>query len=174
MLIIEDDPSVVDLVSLYLARDGHEVLTAHDGAQGLRRALEEAPDLIVLDLMLPLLDGQEVCRRVRQESNVPIVMLTARVEEEDRLTGLETAADDYVTKPFGRGARGPHLGRERTGRGQHVRIRAACGGYASSASVGAPASRSALWLLRSACCFLSARRPPADCACHGRARARNG
>ena len=100
VLIIEDDPSVVDLVSLYLARDGHEVLAAHDGAEGLRRALEEAPDLIVLDLMLPLLDGQEVCRRVRQESNVPSGMLTARVEEEDRLTGLETGADDYVTKPF--------------------------------------------------------------------------
>ena len=100
ILVIEDDPNAAELARLYIANDGHEVLTAPDGAQGLRLALEEAPDLIVLDLMLPKLDGMRVCRRVRQESDVPIIMLTARVEEEDRLSGLESGADDYMTKPF--------------------------------------------------------------------------
>ncbi len=100
ILVIEDDPNTAELARLYLANDGHEVLTAPDGAQGLRLALDEAPDLIVLDLMLPKLDGMTVCWRVREESQVPIVMLTARVEEEDRLSGLESGADDYITKPF--------------------------------------------------------------------------
>ena len=100
ILVIEDDRSVAELARLYLVNDGHQVLTASDGIEGLRLALEEAPDLIVLDLMLPRLDGLSVCRRVREESNVPIVMVTARAEEEDTLSGLETGADDYVTKPF--------------------------------------------------------------------------
>ena len=100
ILVIEDDPNVVELARLYLVNDGHQVLTASDGIEGLRLALDEAPDLIVLDLMLPKLDGMSVCRRVREESEVPIVMLTARVEEEDTLSGLETGADDYITKPF--------------------------------------------------------------------------
>ena len=98
--MIEDDPHAAELTRLYLANDGHEVLTAHDGSEGMRLALEEAPDLIVLDLMLPKLDGMSICRKVREESDVPIVMLTARVEEEDRLSGLESGADDYITKPF--------------------------------------------------------------------------
>ena len=100
ILIVEDDPNAAELARLYLAKDGHEVLTALDGEKGLRLALDEAPDLIVLDLMLPGLDGMSICRRVREQSEVPIVMLTARVEEEDRLSGLESGADDYVTKPF--------------------------------------------------------------------------
>ena len=100
ILIIEDDPDTTELIRLYLVRDGHQVLTASDGAQGLRLAQEDAPDLIVLDLMLPRMDGLEVCRRVRQNSQTPIIMLTARVEEEDRLGGLDMGADDYVTKPF--------------------------------------------------------------------------
>ena len=75
-------------------------LVAKNGIEGLRLAREAAPDLIVLDLMLPGIDGTEVCRQVRQESNIPIIMVTARVEEEDRLTGLEMGADDYITKPF--------------------------------------------------------------------------
>ena len=100
ILIIEDDPNAVELARLYLAKDGHEVLSALDGAEGLRLALDEAPDLIILDLMLPSIDGMRICRRVREESEVPIVMLTARVEEEDRLSGLESGADDYMTKPF--------------------------------------------------------------------------
>ena len=100
ILIVEDDPNTVELVRLYLHRDGHKVLAATDGLEGLRLAREAKPDLVVLDLMLPGLDGMEICRTLRQESSVPIVMLTARVEEEDRLAGLDLGADDYVTKPF--------------------------------------------------------------------------
>ncbi len=100
VLIVEDDPHALELVRLYLDQDGHQVLVATNGIEGLRLAREAAPDLIVLDLMLPGIDGTEVCRQVRQESNVPIIMVTARVEEEDRLMGLEMGADDYITKPF--------------------------------------------------------------------------
>jgi len=100
VLIVEDDPNTVELARLYLARDGHKVLAAADGIEGLRLAREARPDLVILDLMLPGLDGIEVCRILREESEVPIVMLTARVEEEDRLAGLDMGADDYITKPF--------------------------------------------------------------------------
>ncbi len=100
VLVVEDDPHAVELIRLYLSRDGHTVLTARDGLEGLRLAREELPDLLVLDLMLPGMDGLQVCRLVRQESDMPIIMLTARVEEEDRLTGLDLGADDYITKPF--------------------------------------------------------------------------
>jgi DNA-binding response OmpR family regulator len=100
VLIVEDDPHTVEVVRLYLRRDGHTVLTASNGKDGLRMAQEAAPDLVVLDLMLPGKGGLEVCRELRKESDVPIVMLTARVEEEDRVAGFELGADDYVTKPF--------------------------------------------------------------------------
>ena len=100
ILILEDDPHTVEVVQLYLRRDGHNVLSAPDGIAGLSLAREAQPDLIVLDLMLPGMDGIEVCRALRRESDVPIVMLTARAEEEDRLAGLDMGADDYVTKPF--------------------------------------------------------------------------
>ena len=100
VLIIEDDPHTTELVRLYLAHDGHEVVTAATGPDGLARARDAAPDLVVLDLMLPGLDGLEICRELRAESDVPIVMLTARVEEDDLLAGLGLGADDYVTKPF--------------------------------------------------------------------------
>jgi two-component system, OmpR family, response regulator VicR len=100
VLIVEDDPHAVQLVRLYLNHDGHNVLSASNGIDGLQLAREASPDLVVLDLMLPGLDGLEVCRKVREESAVPIIILTARVEEEDRLAGLNLGADDYVTKPF--------------------------------------------------------------------------
>ena len=100
VLIVEDDPHTVEVVRLYLRRDGHTVLTASNGKDGLRMARESAPDLVVLDLMLPEMGGLEVCRELRKESDVPIVMLTARAEEEDRVAGFELGADDYVTKPF--------------------------------------------------------------------------
>ncbi len=100
VLIVEDDPNTVDFVGKYLKRDGHRVLTAADGEEGLRIARERKPDLVVLDLMLPKMDGVQVCRALRAESDVAVIMLTARVEEEDRLTGLEVGADDYMTKPF--------------------------------------------------------------------------
>jgi len=88
------------LVKLYLNRDGYRVLTAYDGIEALRLAREGHPDLIVLDLMLPGIDGLEVCRTLRTESDVPIIMLTAKTTDQDKLTGLELGADDYVTKPF--------------------------------------------------------------------------
>ncbi len=100
VLIVEDDPDTVNLVRLYLRRDGYKVLSAPDGREGLKLAQDAGPDLVVLDLMLPGMDGLEVCRELRRDSNVPIIMLTARVEEEDRLEGLNLGADDYVTKPF--------------------------------------------------------------------------
>ena len=100
VLIVEDDPNVIEIVRLYLGHDGHKVLAASDGVEGLRLATEEGPDLVVLDLMLPGLDGMEVCRILRERTDIPIIMLTARVEEEERLAGLDLGADDYVTKPF--------------------------------------------------------------------------
>lgn len=100
VLVVDDDVKTVDLVKLYLNRDGYEVLTAHDGVEALRVARDGNPDLIVLDLMLPDMDGLEVCRTLRDECDVPIIMLTARTTDQDKLTGLDTGADDYVTKPF--------------------------------------------------------------------------
>lgn len=100
VLVVDDDPTVAEVVARYLARDGHEVECVADGRAALRRALDRPPDLVVLDLMLPGMDGLEVCRRLRETSAVPIVMLTALGAETDRLVGLETGADDYVTKPF--------------------------------------------------------------------------
>jgi DNA-binding response OmpR family regulator len=100
VLIIEDDSHTADIVQLYLNRDGHKVIATGDGAEGLKLARKIGPDLIVLDIMLPHVDGIEICRTLRLESNVAIVMLTARVEENDRLAGLDNGADDYVTKPF--------------------------------------------------------------------------
>jgi two-component system alkaline phosphatase synthesis response regulator PhoP len=100
ILIVDDDKKTVELVRLYLTRDGHKVLTANDGVEALRQAREQHPDLIVLDLMLPGINGLEVCRTLREESDVPVIMLTARSTDEDKLHGLGTGADDYVTKPF--------------------------------------------------------------------------
>ena len=100
VLVVDDDPNVLQLARLYLERDGYHVLSAQDGAVGLDLARHERPSLVVLDLMLPTLNGLDVCRALRRESSVPIIMLTARVEEEDRLAGLDLGADDYVTKPF--------------------------------------------------------------------------
>ena len=100
VLVVDDDVKTVELVKLYLDRDGYQVLTAYDGVEALRLARESSPDLIVLDLMLPDIDGLEVCRTLRHESDVPIIMLTARTTDHDKLTGLDLGADDYVTKPF--------------------------------------------------------------------------
>jgi two-component system alkaline phosphatase synthesis response regulator PhoP len=100
VLVVDDDVKTVELVKLYLNRDGYEVLTAYNGIEALRLARESSPDLIVLDLMLPDIDGLEVCRILRHESDVPIIMLTAKTTDQDKLTGLDLGADDYVTKPF--------------------------------------------------------------------------
>ncbi len=100
MLVVEDDRSILESLAYSLRREGHTVLTAEDGVAGLRHAREDAPDLIVLDLMLPRMSGIDVCRIVRSERPVPIVMLTARDAEGDKVSGLNLGADDYVTKPF--------------------------------------------------------------------------
>lgn len=100
VLVIEDDRHLAGVVHRYLEREGLDVEVVHDGRTGLERALESLPDLVVLDLMLPGLHGIEVFRRLRRVAPIPVVMLTARGSEEDRVTGLELGADDYVAKPF--------------------------------------------------------------------------
>ena len=100
ILVVDDEPNIVELVKLYLAREGYTVVPAHDGREALERFAQDKPALVVLDLMLPELDGWEVCRRIRRESDVPIIMLTARGEDIDKIVGLELGADDYLAKPF--------------------------------------------------------------------------
>lgn len=100
VVVVDDDEKIVRLIKAYFEKEGFAVFTAHDGLAALAAVKQHAPDIVVLDLMLPELDGWEVCRRLRQESEVPIIMLTARDEENDRLVGLEIGADDYVAKPF--------------------------------------------------------------------------
>jgi DNA-binding response OmpR family regulator len=100
VLLVEDEASLISSLSYYLRKNGFSVVSASNGIAGLHAARSEHPDVIVLDLMLPGMDGLEVCRRVRAESDVPILMLTARTEEMDRVVGLEVGADDYLTKPF--------------------------------------------------------------------------
>jgi DNA-binding response OmpR family regulator len=100
ILVVEDDLTLLEALEYNLAGEGYAVITAADGLTALEVARDEQPDLIVLDLMLPRLDGFEVCRILRRETNVPILMLTARSDEVDRIVGLEVGADDYLTKPF--------------------------------------------------------------------------
>jgi two-component system, OmpR family, response regulator len=100
ILLIDDDSRIRDVIRFALAREGFAVIEAEDGAQGLSLAEKEAPDLIVLDIMMPELDGTEVCRRLRRTSQVPIIFLSSRDEEIDRVLGLELGGDDYVSKPF--------------------------------------------------------------------------
>ena len=100
ILIIEDDPLIVSPIKRALANIGFEVLAAYDGEKGLALALEQQPDLVILDIMLPVMDGWAVCKGLRARSSVPILMLTALGEEVDRILGLELGADDYLTKPF--------------------------------------------------------------------------
>ena len=100
ILVVEDEKTISDILAFNLQREGYDTIAAYDGAEGLRCALEEAPDLILLDVMLPKMDGFEVCRQVREQKDTPIIMLTAREEEADKVTGLELGADDYITKPF--------------------------------------------------------------------------
>ncbi len=100
ILVVDDEPKVARLARDYLEKNGFRVLTAADGQSALAVARREKPDLVILDLMLPNIDGREVCRILRRESDVPIIMLTALSEEIDQVTGLEIGADDYITKPF--------------------------------------------------------------------------
>jgi DNA-binding response OmpR family regulator len=126
VLVVDDDPGLADVVGRYLQRDGFEVDFATDGPGGLAKALDTLPDIIVLDLMLPGLDGLEVCRRLRAVAPIPVVMLTALGEEDDRIAGLEIGADDYVTKPFSP--------RELSARVKAVLRRATAGNIAPSAA----------------------------------------
>lgn len=99
-LVVEDDGNIAELLRLYLEKDGFEVSIAADGGTGVRLAQSEEPDIILLDIMLPVLDGWQVCRKVRESSRVPIIMLTAKGETYDKVNGLEMGADDYLVKPF--------------------------------------------------------------------------
>ncbi|MGI6604432.1 MAG: response regulator [bacterium] len=101
ILVVDDEESILELLRYNLEKEGYSVLSVQDGAEAIEMAKREKPDLVLLDLMLPVVDGLEVCRRLRQSSNVPILMLTAKREETDRIVGLELGADDYLTKPFG-------------------------------------------------------------------------
>jgi len=100
ILIVDDEPHIVELVRYNLVKEGFEVSVAYDGREALEKARKDSPDLVILDLMLPFVDGLEVCRHIRRESPVPILMLTAKDGEQERVVGLELGADDYVTKPF--------------------------------------------------------------------------
>src|SRR5512136_2941106 len=100
ILVVDDEQSIVDVLTYNLVKAGHQPLVARDGEHALRLARAERPDLVILDLMLPGVDGLDVCRQIRQEGNTPIIMHTAKDEEVDRVVGLELGADDYVVKPF--------------------------------------------------------------------------
>ncbi len=100
VLIVEDDRNIADLLRLYLEKEGYEVSIAYDGLKGLEKFNEVKPDLVLLDVMLPGMDGWGVCRTIRQDSKTPIIMLTAKSETEDKVSGLKQGADDYITKPF--------------------------------------------------------------------------
>ncbi|MBI5930047.1 MAG: response regulator transcription factor [Chloroflexi bacterium] len=100
ILIVDDEQNIIELASMYLKKEGFQIISAGDGLTGLEMAQSENPTLIVLDLMLPALDGWEVCKKLRADSNVPILMLTARDDDIDKIVGLELGADDYMTKPF--------------------------------------------------------------------------
>ena len=100
ILVIEDEQNINDILTFTFNKEGYNTLSALDGAKGLELALEANPDLILLDVMLPVMDGWEVCKRIREHSNVPIIMLTAREDEVDKVLGLELGADDYITKPY--------------------------------------------------------------------------
>jgi len=101
ILIIEDEKAISDIIKFNLQKEGYDVETAYDGKDGLDKALACGCDLVLLDIMLPVMDGFEVCKRIREKSNVPVLMLTAKEEEVDKVLGLELGADDYITKPFG-------------------------------------------------------------------------
>ncbi|MDD3569551.1 MAG: response regulator YycF [Lachnospiraceae bacterium] len=101
ILVVDDEKNIVDIIKFNLKKEGYEVITAADGEEGILKTYEENPDLILLDIMMPRIDGYEACKKIREKFDTPIIMLTARAEEVDKVLGLELGADDYVTKPFG-------------------------------------------------------------------------
>ena len=100
ILVVEDDRNISDLIRMYMEKEGFEVRSAYDGGKAIEEFEKQAPDLVLLDIMLPVMDGWAVCRKIRETSKVPIIMLTAKGEVNDRITGLEMGADDYIVKPF--------------------------------------------------------------------------
>lgn len=100
ILIVDDEKNIVDIIAFNLKKEGYDVITAEDGEEGVEKTFSENPDLILLDIMMPKMDGYEACRKIREKKHTPIIMLTARAEEVDKVLGLEMGADDYVTKPF--------------------------------------------------------------------------
>ncbi|MEW5784692.1 MAG: response regulator transcription factor [Bacillota bacterium] len=100
ILIVDDDDSILELITLYLRKDGFEVISARDGGEALQKIEQYNPDLVVLDIMMPVKDGWEVCKEIQQRYRLPVIMLTARSEDYDKILGLELGADDYITKPF--------------------------------------------------------------------------
>ena len=100
ILVVDDEPTIIELAEMYLEREGYSVLRAENGVRALDVARQSSPDLVLLDLMLPEMDGWEVCKRLQAESDIPIIMLTARTDDIDKVVGLELGADDYITKPF--------------------------------------------------------------------------
>ena len=101
VLVVDDEKNIVDIIKFNLKKEGYDVVTAADGQEGILKAYTENPDLILLDIMMPNVDGYEACRKIREKYDTPIIMLTARAEEVDKVLGFELGADDYVTKPFG-------------------------------------------------------------------------
>ena len=101
VLVIDDEKNIVNIINFNLKKEGYKVFVAYDGQEGLKIFFEEHPDIVLLDIMMPIIDGYEACKKIREKSNVPIIMLTAKAEEFDKVLGLELGADDYVTKPFG-------------------------------------------------------------------------
>lgn len=100
VLVVDDEKNIVSILAFNLKKEGYEVITAYDGKQAIEAAFKEDPDLILLDIMMPEINGFEACKKIREKMNTPIIMLTARAEELDKVLGLELGADDYVTKPF--------------------------------------------------------------------------
>ena len=100
VLVVDDEENVCELITIYFEKAGYEVVCCGNGEEGIERLQSQKPDLVILDLMLPGMDGLDVCREIRKSSNIPLIMLTARVDEVDRVLGLEMGADDYITKPF--------------------------------------------------------------------------
>ncbi|MGL4791692.1 MAG: response regulator, partial [Anaerotignaceae bacterium] len=101
VLVVDDEKNIVDIIKFNLKKEGYEVITATNGEEAVIKVYSEEPDLILLDIMMPIMDGYEACKKIREKFETPIIMLTARAEEVDKVLGLELGADDYVTKPFG-------------------------------------------------------------------------
>ena len=130
ILVVDDEMNIVNILAFNLKKEGYEVITAFDGAEGIKKAYEQEPDLILLDVMMPIIDGYEACRKIRERFQTPIIMLTAKAEEVDKVLGLELGADDYVTKPFSV--------RELMARVK-ANLRRSAGAYASAGEQAAPA-----------------------------------